>query len=300
MITERNKGFLFAISAYVSWGFIPLYFKALAQISASELLVHRVLWSALFVGCVLFAFKRLPRITQHFRSPKTLFILACSAFFIAVNWVVFIWASNNNHLLDTSLGYYINPLVNVLFGLLFLGEKLRKFQWLAVVIAFSGVALQVITLGKLPLIALTLAFAFGFYGLMRKIVNVGAMEGLFIETLLLMPFVLIYLIFFTEVESFSLARADWNFALLLLAAGPVTSIPLMLFAAGVSRLNYSTIGFIQYLAPTIVLFTAVLWFNEPLVWQKAVTFVCIWTALAIYSIDAYRLSRKYSTTTAPS
>jgi len=290
---ETSKGLLYATSAYVAWGFIPLYFKTLDSISAGELLVHRVIWSSVFIAIGLLAVKRMHVVAVHFRHPRTLLLLFASSIFIAINWVVFIWASNNHYLIETSLGYYINPLVNVLMGSLFLKEKLRQLQWLAVVIAATGVALQIITLGRVPVISLTLALAFGSYGLMRKLADVGSMEGLFIETLLLMLPVLIYFLFFTSQLSLHLAYESVPFTLLLIAAGPVTSIPLMLFAAGVSRLNYSTIGFIQYLAPSIVLVSAVFIFHEGLVWQKAITFVCIWIALAIYSYDALRVAKKY-------
>lgn len=293
MNAEKTKGLLYAVGAYVAWGFIPIYFKLLDSISAGELLVHRVIWSSLFISLSLLFLKRFHAVSRHFYSPRTMLILAAASVFIAINWTVFIWASNNNHLIDTSIGYYINPLVNVFFALVFLGEKLRKLQWLAVLLAFSGVAIQIITLGKFPTISLTLALAFGAYGLMRKIVAVGAMEGLLIETLILMIPVLIYFIGFTETRSLTLAHESLSFSLLLLAAGPITSIPLMLFAAGVSRLNYSTIGFIQYLAPSIVLITAVVIYHEPLVWQKTITFSFIWLGLAIYSYDAWQYVRSY-------
>lgn len=270
-----------------------MYFKLLDAISAGELLVHRVIWSSVFIALTLLLIGKLKNIGQHFRSLRTLVLLSASSVFIAVNWTVFIWASNNNHLIDTSIGYYINPLVNVFFGLVFLGERLRRLQWLAVLLAFSGVAIQIITLGAFPIISLTLALAFGAYGLMRKLAPVGAMEGLLVETLLMLIPVLIYFIFFTDRLSLTLARDSLTFSLYLLAAGPITSIPLMLFAAGVSRLNYSTIGFIQYLAPSIVLLTAVFIYNEPLVWQKTITFVFIWLGLAIYSIDAWRHATYY-------
>ncbi|WP_075186330.1 EamA family transporter RarD [Teredinibacter haidensis] len=292
MPQETRRGLLFAISAYTCWGFVPLYFKLFGRIPAGELLVHRIVWSALFVGLILVVLKRLPQLAPYFRSPKTLLILGAAAGFVAINWVVFIWATNHGHLLETSLGYYINPLINVLFGLLFLGEKLRRLQWLAVALAFTGVGLQMITLGEIPVIALTLAFSFGAYGLMRKLIRVSALEGLFIETLLLLLPMLLYFYFFTPAESLRIASNETSFAFLLLAAGPVTSIPLILFAAGVNRLNYSTMGFIQYLAPTIVLITAIGWFDEVLVWQKAMTFVCIWVALAIYSLDSLYTARK--------
>lgn len=292
MHTETAKGLMFALAAYISWGFVPLYFKALENIPESEILMHRVIWSVLFTGLILLGMKKFVSVWQHFRSPRTLLVLSAAAVFIAVNWVVFIWAANNDRMVDASLGYYINPLVNVLFGLLFLGERLRRLQWVAVSLAVGGVLLQVVTLGRVPYIALTLAFAFGFYGLMRKIVKVGAIEGLFIETLLLLPPVLVYLLFFSPAVSFHTALQSPPFALLLMAAGPITSVPLLFFAAGVARLNYSTIGFIQYLAPSIVLVMAVFWFHEPLVWQKEVTFACIWLGLAVYSVDTLRHSRR--------
>lgn len=291
MRSETVKGLLFALGAYGCWGFIPLYFKAMAAISEGEIFVHRIFWSVLFTAFLLVLIGRWKHVWPHLKTPRTLLVLCASAIFIAINWIVFIWASNNNRLLDTSLGYYINPLINVLFGLVFLGEKLRPWQWLAVALATLAVLLQIITLGKLPVISLTLAFAFGFYGLMRKIIKVGALEGLFIETLLLLPPTLLYFLFFSEKLSFVQAGNNFWFALALIAAGPITSIPLLLFAAGVSRLNYSTIGFIQYLAPSIVFFLAIFWFKEPLVWQMALTFILIWTALVIYSFDGWRRSR---------
>ncbi|WP_045827440.1 EamA family transporter RarD [Teredinibacter turnerae] len=291
MQSETAKGLLFAVGAYGCWGFVPLYFKAMDAIPEGEIFVHRILWSVLFTGLVLIPLRRWKNIWPHLCNLRTLLVLSAAAVFIAVNWIVFIWASNNDRLLDTSIGYYINPLINVLFGLLFLGEKLRRMQWVSVSLAAAAVLLQIITLGKLPVISLTLAFAFGFYGLMRKIVQVGALEGLFIETLLLLPPTLIYFCWFSDKLSFIEATGRPGFAVALMAAGPITSIPLLLFASGVSRLKYSTIGFIQYLAPSIVFLLAIFWFREPLVWQMAVTFALIWVALAIYSFDGLRRSR---------
>lgn len=291
MQSETVKGLLFAVGAYGCWGFIPLYFKALGTIPEGEIFVHRIFWSVLFTGLTLLVIGRWKNIWPHLKSPRTMLVLSAAACFIAINWTVFIWASNNNRLLDTSVGYYINPLINVLFGLLFLGEKLRRLQWLSVSLAASAVLLQIITLGKLPVLSLTLAFAFGFYGLMRKIVDVGALEGLFIETLILLPPTTLYFLLFSDKVSFIEASGSIRFALALMAAGPITSVPLLLFAAGVSRLNYSTIGFIQYLAPSIVFLLAIFRFHEPLVWQMALTFGLIWLALAIYTLDGWHRSR---------
>ncbi|WP_045856616.1 EamA family transporter RarD [Teredinibacter purpureus] len=294
MHTETKQGLVCAISAYTCWGFVPLYFRQFDSISAGELLGHRIFWSALFVSILLLVLRRFHLLIPYFRSPRTLLILAAGAFCVALNWLVFIWATNNGYLLETSLGYYINPLVNIIFGLLFLGEKLRRAQWIAVLLATIGVSVPMVTMGSFPVIALTLAFSFGGYGLLRKLVRVNALEGLFIETLILLIPVTLYFIFLSPMASLQIAETDFSFALLLVAAGPITSIPLILFAGAVNRLNYSTVGFIQYLAPTIVLITAVGWLGEVLVWQKTLTFIFIWIALAIYSWDAWRVNKRYA------
>jgi rarD protein len=292
-LAEDRRGLFYALAAYGIWGFLPIYIKALDHISAAEIFVHRIIWSLLFTGIALLISQRHKLIWVHLSNPRTLLVLFGSTLFIAINWLVFIWAANSGRLLETSLGYYINPLVNILCGLLFLGEKLRRLQWLAVALASAGVALQAITLGSLPYVALILAFAFGLYGLLRKIIKVGALEGLFIETLILTPPSLVYLFYFSAGDSLTQMADSFSFSLFLICAGPLTSVPLMLFAAAVSRLNYSTMGFIQYIAPSTVLLTAVFWFGEVLVWQKTLTFVFIWSALALYSWDSWRKLKRY-------
>jgi len=284
---QYKHGLLFAFAAYIMWGIAPIYFKALVGIDAIDILLHRVIWSFAFILLMIVAITGFSKIKQLFKTPKKLGLLAITSLIIAFNWLLFIWAINNNHMLDASLGYYINPLLNVVLGTLFLGERLRKLQWAAVAIAFSAVMVEVISFGSIPWISLALAGSFGIYGLMRKKINIDALSGLFIETLFLLPFALIY-VFVIDSSSLSLITTDWQFTVLIISAGIVTTLPLLAFAAAAIRIPLSTLGFIQYIGPSLMLILAVFLYDEPFAAAKVFTFALIWIALIVYTFDSAR------------
>ncbi|EKN48021.1 MULTISPECIES: EamA family transporter RarD [Pseudomonas syringae group] len=289
-----RRGYILGLSAYTIWGLFPIYFKAIAAVPAIEIIIHRVLWSALF-GSIVLMFWKHPGWWRELRdNPKRLAVLALSGSLIAANWIVYVWAVNNGRMVEASLGYYINPLVNVLLGMVLLGERLRRLQWLAVGFAAAGVAQQVWQVGNLPWVSLVLPLTFGFYGLIRKKAPVAALPGLVVETWMLVPLALIWLALnpgalSAQAEFWTTSQAIW-----LAAAGPVTLIPLVCFNAAARHLPYTTLGFLQYLAPTLVLLLAVLLYDEHMNASTIVTFACIWAGLAIYSIDAWLSLRRRS------
>ena len=283
--TEYRKGIVLALCAYSLWGFAPLYFKLLNQVSATEILLHRVIWSFVFMVILMQFIGGFAKLRQLFKRPKQLAVLTVTSILIAGNWLLFIWAVNNDHMLDASLGYFINPLLNVLLGMLFLGERLRKLQWFAVSLACAGVLVQLISFGSIPMVSLALAASFGFYGLLRKKVNVDAKTGLLVETALLLPVAIIYLFATLDSATANMLTNDINMNLLLIAAGVVTSVPLLCFAGAATRIPLSMLGFFQYLGPSIMFILAVSLFNEPFDLEKGVTFAFIWSALLIFTLD---------------
>lgn len=287
-----QRGYILGLTAYVIWGLFPLYFKAIQTIPALEIVVHRVLWSALFGGLLLLVWKH-PGWWRELREhPRRLAVLAGCGALIACNWLVYVWAVNNERMLEASLGYYINPLVNVLLGLLILGERLRRLQWLAVGLAALGVAQQVWQVGSLPWVSLVLALTFGFYGLIRKQAPVAALPGLVVETWLLLPVALVWLALHPAAMS---SQADFwsdSQALWLAAAGPITLIPLVCFNAAARHLPYTTLGFLQYIAPTLVLLQAIFLFDEHFAPSTLMAFAFIWAGLAVYSVDIWLNLRK--------
>ena len=282
---EYRKGVLLAVCAYVIWGIAPLYFKLLTQVSPLEILMHRVIWSFVFMIVLMQFIGGFGRLRQVLKHPKQVGVLIVTSILIAANWLIFIWAINNDHMLDASLGYFINPLFNVLLGMVFLGERLRKMQWVAVTLAFMGVLLQLISFGSIPLVSLALAASFGFYGLLRKKVNVDAKTGLLVETALLLPVALGYLLLTIDSSATSMLINSLNLNLTLIAAGIVTTIPLLCFAGAAVRIPFSILGFFQYIGPSIMFILAVKLFNEPFDMEKGITFGFIWLALLVFVGD---------------
>ena len=291
---DLRKGYLLGLTTFCIWGMFPLYFKSLEQYAALEIVTQRAIWSALFGTLVLMLWRHPGWWQELLAHPRRIAVLMISSVLIACNWLIYVWAVNHNHMLEASLGYYINPLVNVLLGLIVLRERLRPLQWLAVAMAAVGVALQLITLGDFPWVSIILALSFGSYGLLRKQAPVAALPGLVVETWLLLPIALGWLFFFGSGPS-----TEWSFwtdpqALWLVAAGPVTLLPLLCFNAAARHLPYSTLGFLQYITPTLLLILAVWVFNEPFPADRQLAFICIWAGLAVYSYDAWRLMRRGS------
>lgn len=280
-----QRGILYAASAYAMWGLFPLYFKALQGLPPLEILLHRMVWSLVFVLAVLATRRQWVWLADVLRKPKVLAGFAASALLLSTNWFIYIWAVNNDRVVESSLGYFINPLFNVLLGFLVLRERLRVVQWLAVALAGCGVLWLTWQGGELPWVALALASSFGLYGLLRKTASLGALEGLTLETLLLFPLAAGYLMFLTAQGSNSFVGASTSTQLLLAASGPITAIPLLLFAAGARRIPLSLLGLLQYIGPTLQLLIGVWVYHEPFSGVKLVGFALIWIALLVYSLE---------------
>jgi len=275
-----------ALIAYVMWGVFPIYFKLVQSVPPTEVLVHRIVWAVPFGALILHVRKQWPEVRAAFGSPSTLFWLALAALFISANWFIYIWAVQQDEVLQASLGYYINPLMYVLVGVLFLKERLRRAQVVSVVLAAIGVSYLTIKGGQFPFVAISLALLFTLYGVIRKQVAVGAMPGLFIETLLLFPFAIAWLGWLMLSQQAEFGAGNVSMALLLSLAGPLTVVPLLLFAIAARRLTLTVIGFMQFIAPTLQ-FIVGIFYGEVLTPAHIVCFGCIWAAVAIFSIDAF-------------
>lgn len=290
--TALRGGIISAVSAYTMWGIAPLYFKLIQHIGADEILVHRVVWSTLLLLIVVLASNKWRSFVKVVTQPSMVIRLTISASFLGVNWFMFIWAVNNDHLLDASLGYYINPLLSVALGVIFLGERLRPWQIFAVALALVGVVIQLIMVGSLPVISLALAGTFGIYGLLRKQMPVDSFVGLLIESLMMLPIAIIYWLLFLETSTSNILNNTWSLNTTLICAGIVTTAPLLCFTAAAKRMTLSALGFFQYIGPSIMFVLATFYYQEPLYFAKLVTFACIWTALAIFSVDSMKARRK--------
>ena len=281
-----------ATTAYLIWGLSPIYWKSLATVPAFEILMHRMIWSFAFLAPLIFFTGRRSEFKAAVTSPRVMLILLATTLLVGFNWFLFIWAINSNHILQTSLGYYINPLVNVLLGMVFLKERLRRMQIVALLLATVAVGWMAIRYGHFPWVSLSLALSFAFYGLIRKIAPVGALVGLTVETMLLSIPALVYLIYIDTLGMGSFLKATTRIDLLLIGAALVTALPLLLFTVGARRLHFATIGFLQYLAPSCTFLLATLVYNEPLAQSQLLTFILIWVALVLYSVDSVVYYRK--------
>ena len=290
--TPPRQGLAAAAAAFVIWGLFPLYLIALTSVSALEITAHRVAWSCLFVLALLAVRRELGKLSAAATRPGVLARLAASAILVSINWLVFVWGVNHDHVVEVSLGYYINPLVNVLLGIFVLSERLNRVQWMAVALAAAGVAYLTIETGHLPWIALTLATSFGLYGLIRKTASVDALPGLAIEMILLAPLAVGYLIWREMSAVAALGHSGGLIDALLVVSGIVTALPLFLFSYGARRLPYSTVGVLQYIAPSLQLACAVFFLREPFEQAKAIGFSLIWMALLIYASDGLWRARR--------
>ena len=286
-----NAGIVYATLAFVMWGLFPLYFDRVASVPALEVVLHRSAWSLLFVLSLLALLRRFGWLREFVARPRRLLPFGLSALLLSVNWLIYIYAVNGGHVVEASLGYFINPIVNVLLGVLVLRERLNRVQWAAVALACGGVLWLTLLAGRLPWIALLLAFSFGLYGLMRKTSTLGALEGLALETMLMAPLVLPVLAWLGASGNGAMARGDLALDAWLVIGGPLTALPLLLFAAGARRLPLTTVGLIQYLSPTIQLALGVWGFGEPFDRARLVGFAFIWAALGVYTIDGWRRRR---------
>ncbi len=286
---KSRQGVIYGVLSYGLWGLIPLYFKLVANVSPEEVLAQRVLWSFALLAVLVTLLGRWKNLRAALASRQTLIMLSASTLLLGFNWFVYIYAVSTNQVVEASLGYFLNPLVNVVIGVTILKEHLRGWQLASIMLAGAGVAIM-----GAPLIAVSLALSFAFYGLLRKQVAVDGLLGLFIETLLLLPIAAAYIAYLQSAGLAAFRLDDPATCLKLAASGVVTAVPLLLFAAAARRLRFSTLGFLQYLAPTVQFLLAVFLFHEPLTTTKLVALGCIWTAVAIYSYDtlrAYQLDR---------
>lgn len=292
MFEQRSiQGAYFALAAYSFWGFVPVFFKWVDHVSAPEILIQRVIWSVVLLLGILAYTGQLNELRIEKRKITILFI---SASLLSVNWLIFIYAVISNNIVETSLGYFINPLVSVLLGMIFLGERLRAIQWIAIAITAGGIAFQLLFFDDIPWLALALAFSFGFYGLIRKNLQLHPVAGLALETLMVLPFALAGLIWLYQTGTMQFLAVDMSTDLLLIASGFVTSFPLLCFAAAVTRLSLTAAGMFQYIAPSLSLLIAVMIFNEPFGLDRQITFGCIWVALILFSIESLHFHRKLS------
>lgn len=282
------RGLLWAIAAYGWWGLGPVYFKAVRHVSPLEILAHRIVWSLLFLVLLLSMRQRWGALRTAIANRTTLLILIVTSFTVSGNWFVYIWAVNNDRILQASLGYFINPLVSVLLGFVFLRERLAPLEWLAVAMAGAGVVWLTVGAGVFPWIALFLALSFGIYGLLRKIAHVESLEGLAVETAIVTPLALLYLGMLHARGTISFGAVSLTTDLLLAAAGIVTATPLIWFAIAVKRLRLATAGILQYLAPTVQFLLAILVYHEPFDRDRLIAFLLIWSALALYTTSMVR------------
>jgi chloramphenicol-sensitive protein RarD len=295
-----NSGVVYALAAYVIWGLFPLYFKALEQVPSLQILAHRMAWSLLFVALLLAVLKRWSWMRLLREQPALLARFTLSAVLLSSNWGIYIWAVNSNHVVDASLGYYINPLVNVALGSVLLHERLRGLQWVALAIAAVGVTVMAIEVGHVPWISLSLALTFGSYALLRKTAPLGALEGLAVETAVLFPLAVAYLFWLSTQGMNAFASADLSTRWLLVAAGPITTIPLLLFAAGARRMSMTLLGVLQYITPTLQLALGVWLYHEPFAAAKMIGFGLVWVGLAVFLLDGLRAAWGRPATALPS
>jgi len=289
-LSKNKLGLLFGVSAYSLWGAFPLYWPLLEPANPLEIVSHRAVWTLVFCLIVLAATKALKSTLVTLKRPTVAVKLFLSSLLISINWLVYIWATNNEHVVEASLGYYINPLIIISFGVIFLKEKMRPLQWAAVSIATIGVLVLTFDYGRLPWIALALALSWGSYGLIKKQLGLGALEGLAIETFISSFFYLAYLIYIGNQGTGQFGQ-NWGLTLLLISAGAVTAIPLLLFNGSTNRLPFTTIGLLQYITPTLQFSIGVWVLNEDMPTARWIGFLIIWAALVTLAIDLIRSSR---------
>jgi chloramphenicol-sensitive protein RarD len=292
-VNNQRRGTLLGIAAYLMWGLFPLYWPLLEPAGALEILAHRIVWSLVAVAVLLLVTGSSVRTLPRTRRPLSLLVAA--AVLIGVNWGVYIWGVNNHHVVETSLGYFINPLVSVALGVVVLGERLRTLQWAAVAVAASGVGVLTVASGRPPWIALALAFSFGTYGLVKAIVGVGAIEGLVVETAALTPVALLFLAITASGGHGNFTRHGAGHALLLTSAGVVTAVPLLAFAGAASRVPLNRLGLLQYMTPTIQFIIGVLIRHEPITAGRLSGFLIVWAALVLFTLDTATHHRRQLT-----
>lgn len=288
---QTRDGLISALIAYLLWGFLPLYFILVKEVGSFEVLVHRVIWAVPFGAAIIHLRRQWPEVKRALTHPKMLMYLSITAILIAGNWLVYIWAVQDEQIFQASLGYYINPLLFAVVGVFVMGEKLRRLQVAAVILAAVGVIVLTVSGGKFPAIALFLGTSFTIYGVIRKKVIIGGMPGLFVETIVLLPLAAMYLGWLMANGEAAFGAGEFSLSVILLLAGPITVVPLLFFALAARRLNLSTVGMMQFMAPTIQ-FGIGVYFGEQLTPAHLVCFGCIWTAVVLFSWDAWQSNRR--------
>ncbi|ULG75226.1 EamA family transporter RarD [Macrococcus brunensis] len=294
MMSEQQKGILYAAGSYIIWGVLPLYWKLIGSINSYEILAHRIIWSLVFMILLVVILGKTSELKiqtkRLFGEPKQALSLFIAALVIAINWGLFIWAVSNDHVMQASLGYYINPLMSILLGLIFMKERFTKVEWIAIALAAAGVFYMTLSLGVFPYISVLLAASFAVYGLLKKNIRIDAIYTILLECLFTLPFALIGLVYLKSVNMSHFGMNQDSF--ILLFSGALTAIPLILFTAGARRIPLSLIGFLQYIGPTLMLIQSVFLFNEPFTITHLVTFGLIWTGLILYSISKIMTYRR--------
>ena len=286
-LSQEVQGYIYAILAFSFWGLVPIYFKLISTVSPTEVLAHRIIWSVVLLFGIVLASKQFGAFKLLIKDISKVKYLILSSLLVSTNWLVFIWAVSNNMITESSLGYYINPLVNFMLGIVFFKDRPSFWQKIAIGLAFLAIVYQVISIGSVPIVSLALAFSFAFYGLIRKKVNLPSVSGLYIETLILFPIALLYFLYLVATGDNAFVVPLNGVSYLLLLAGIITVIPLLWFNAAATKISLIHIGFFQYIGPTVSFLLAIFVYDEPLSKEKLVTFVLIWIALFIFSVDAY-------------
>ena len=296
---DQRRGLALGAAAFGLWGLFPLYWPLLEPARATEILAHRVLWSLLVTGGLLVATRRAPALRAMWADRRVRFVMIAAGLTIGMNWFTYIWGVNNGHVVETSLGYYINPLVTVLMGVVVLGERLRQWQWGALTIAFVAVVVLTLELGRPPWISLVLAFSFGTYGLLKKQAAVGPIEGLTYEGLVLSPLALAYVVWLSSAGQASARSHGPGHVALMATTGLVTALPLLCFAGAANRISLTSLGLLQYIAPTLQFMLGVAVFHEPMPPVRWVGFALVWVALAIFTVESIVTARRRAAVTEP-
>ncbi|WP_413367469.1 EamA family transporter RarD [Lysinibacillus sp. 3P01SB] len=295
-MTEHKKGMLFAFAAYTIWGVFPLFWKLLDHVSSLEILLGRVIWSFVFTTIFIVLIGKRKQLMEDlsylWHNKRQFYSLMAASFFISINWYIYIWAVTHERVLEASMGYYINPIISVVFGMLFFKEKLSRSTIIALVVALLGVLVMTLNYGQVPWASLLLAFSFAVYGVLKKRIVLEATRGLAIETLFIVPIALLYYLYLFSNDSMQFLHVNWQTDILMMISGIFTAIPLILFAKGAQRIPMYLLGFIQYVSPTIGFFLGVFLYKEPFTQVELVAFGCIWTAIAIFSYSSIHEARK--------
>ena len=291
-VPDARRGLILGVAAYVMWGLFPLYWPLLEPAGAVEILAHRVLWSCLTMLLLVVLVRRTPQLREIWRVRRVRVLLTVAAAVISVNWATYIWGVNNGRVVEASLGYFINPLVTVMMGVLILRERLRPLQWVAMGIATGAVVVLTLDYGRLPYVALVLAFTFGSYGLCKKTANVGAVESITFETAVIAPFALTYVVWLGATGSSSFGHHGVGHTLLFMTTGIITAVPLICFGAAAVRVSMVTLGLLQYLAPILQFGLGVFWFHEDMPAGRWIGFVLVWVALVLFTVEAVNHRRR--------